>query len=123
MALYVGLSLVVLVFLLALLALLALARRRRLPAGYSITEGYRPQATKLGFRPDLTDRGGKELGSVCYEYNSKGQVDDEEEEHHYEQPMVRLASRSPVDSLAKTLLSNSSSSSTGGTTSPRPSMA
>merc|ERR1712037_441151 len=38
---------------------------------------------------------------------------------HYEQPMVRLPSRSPVDSLAKPLLPSSSSSSTGGNISPR----
>jgi hypothetical protein len=40
-------------------------------------------------------------------------------EHHYEQPMVLLAGRSPVDSLAKPLLSDTSSSSTAGNISPR----
>ena len=99
-ALYVGLSLAVLVFLLVLLAALSLIRRRRLPGGYSITEGYRPQATKLAYGPDLTHGTGTELATVCYEYSypdtnsntsySKGRRD--EEEHHYEQPMVRLPS-------------------------------
>ena len=35
-------------------------------------------------------------------------------EHHYEQPMVIMPSRSPVDSIVKPLISDTSSSSTGG---------
>ena len=132
MALYVGLSLAVLVFLIVLLVALSLLRRRRLPGGYSLTEHYRAQAGAkkvLAYGPDLTQGAGTELASVCYEYSypdsnsntSYGKVRGlrDEEEHHYEQPMVRLPSRSPVDSLAKPLISSSSSSSTGGNISPR----
>jgi len=133
LALYVGLSIAVLLFLLVLLSVLGIIRRRRLPGGFSLTEQCRSQSlAKKGvlasYGPDLTQGGvtGTELASVCYEYSypdtnsntsySKGR---REEEHHYEQPMVRLPSRSPVDSLAKPLISSSSSSSTGGNISPR----
>jgi len=127
-ALYVGLSLAVLVFLVVLLIALSLVRRRRLPGGYSLSQQYQGQGIGnkkvLAYGPDLAQ--GTELASVCYEYSypdsnsntSYGKRRDEEE-HHYEQPMVRLPSRSPVDSLAKPLLSSSSSSSTGGNISPR----
>jgi len=129
-ALYVGLSLAVLVFLVVLLIALSLLRRRRLPGGYSLAEQYRAQGAGkkvLAYGPDITQAGATELATVCYEYSypdsnsntSYGKGRREEEEHHYEQPMVRLPSRSPVDSLAKPLISSSSSSSTGGNISPR----
>ena len=71
--------------------------------------------------------GNTELTSVCYEYsscypdthnkhNNNTAVYSIDTEHHYEQPMVVLPSRSPVDSIVKPLISDTSSSSTGGNT-------
>ena len=72
---------------------------------------------------DMTSPGSTELTSVCYEYsypdnncntNKAGNNVYGVSEHHYEQPMVILPSRSPVDSIVKPLISDTSSSSTGG---------
>ena len=74
---------------------------------------------------DMTSPGSTELTSVCYEYSypdnncntSKSgiyAIGKTVSEHHYEQPMVILPSRSPVDSIVKPLISDTSSSSTGG---------
>ena len=72
---------------------------------------------------DLVSPGSTELTSVCYEYsypdtncntNKAGGGVYGVPEHHYEQPMVILPSRSPVDSIVKPLISDTSSSSTGG---------
>ena len=74
---------------------------------------------------DLTSPGSTELTSVCYEYsypdnncntskNGIYAIGKTVSEHHYEQPMVILPSRSPVDSIVKPLISDTSSSSTGG---------
>ena len=76
----------------------------------------------LGYSPDITSGGNTELTSVCYEYSypdsnsntSKASYGKSVSEHHYEQPMVILPSRSPVDSIVKPLISDTSSSSTGG---------
>jgi len=78
----------------------------------------------------MTSPGSTELTSVCYEYSypdnncntSKSgiyAIGKTVSEHHYEQPMVILPSRSPVDSIVKPLISDTSSSSTGGNISPR----
>ena len=71
---------------------------------------------------DMTSPGSTELTSVCYEYSypdtncntNKASNVYGVSEHHYEQPMVILPSRSPVDSIVKPLISDTSSSSTGG---------
>jgi len=76
----------------------------------------------------MVSPGSTELTSVCYEYsypdtncntNKAGGGVYGVPEHHYEQPMVILPSRSPVDSIVKPLISDTSSSSTGGNISPR----
>ena len=75
----------------------------------------------LGYSPDLTSGVNTELTSVCYEYSypdsnsntSKVGYGRPASEHHYEQPMVILPSRSPVDSIGKPPLSETSSSSVG----------
>lgn len=129
-ALYIGLSLAVVVFLVVILVALSLLRRRRLPSGYTLTQSaYEAQHHKkvLGYSPDITSGGNTELTSVCYEYSypdsnsntSKASYGKSVSEHHYEQPMVILPSRSPVDSIVKPLISDTSSSSTGGNISPR----
>ena len=71
---------------------------------------------------DVVSPGCTELTSVCYEYSypdtnsntNKALYGKSVSEHHYEQPMVILPSRSPVDSIVKPLISDTSSSSTGG---------
>ena len=76
---------------------------------------------------EMASPGTTELTSVCYEYsypdpncNVKSRdagiysIGKNVSEHHYEQPMVIMPSRSPVDSIVKPLISDTSSSSTGG---------
>ena len=72
---------------------------------------------------DVVSPGSTELTSVCYEYSYPDNNSNTNKalygsksvsEHHYEQPMVILPSRSPVDSIVKPLISDTSSSSTGG---------
>ena len=79
---------------------------------------------------DMASPGTTELTSVCYEYsypdpncNTRDKsreaiysIGKSVSEHHYEQPMVIMPSRSPVDSIIKPLISDTSSSSTGGET-------
>ena len=72
---------------------------------------------------DVVSPGSTELATVCYEYSYPDNNSNTNKalygsksvsEHHYEQPMVILPSRSPVDSIVKPLISDTSSSSTGG---------
>ena len=76
---------------------------------------------------EMISPGTTDLTSVCYEYsyqdpncNVKSRdagiysIGKNVSEHHYEQPMVIMPSRSPVDSIVKPLISDTSSSSTGG---------
>ena len=82
-----------------------------------------------GHGGEMASPGTTELTSVCYEYsypdpncNVKSRdagiysIGKNVSEHHYEQPMVIMPSRSPVDSIVKPLISDTSSSSTGGET-------
>jgi len=136
LTLYIGVGVAIAVFLIgALIVASFILRKRNHPGtGYTLsTSAYEidPRKKALGYSPDIISAGHTDITSVCYEYSypdsnsnhSKmkyGISDRPVSEHHYEQPMVILPSRSPVDSIGKPPMSETSSSSLGdGNISPR----